>query len=82
MNHTNNLVRSDVVMAFFGYRTRPSFWQFVRTKGVPHIKLNARRIMFDPVALNHWVAKRDTSATPRQFSFGVTENQARPVSGS
>jgi hypothetical protein len=64
------LVKSSVVMTFFGYTNRSSFWEFVTTKGVPHIRLTARRIMFDPVALNHWLAKRDSSPTPRQFDFG------------
>ena len=80
--NANNLVKSDVVMRFFGYDNRCSFWKFVREKGVPHIALNKRRIMFDPVALNSWLAKRDTSGTPRQFTFGADENQALPVSGS
>lgn len=68
--NTNNLVKSDPVMRFFGYSNRSSFWKFIRTKGVPHISLNKRRIMFDPVALNRWIAKRDTSGTPRLFTFG------------
>jgi hypothetical protein len=33
---------------------------------VPHIRVGARRIMFDPHALNPWLAKRDTSTHPRR----------------
>lgn len=80
--NANNLVKSDVIMAFFGYTNRSSFWEFIRSKGVPHIRLTARRIMFDPVALNHWLAKRDTSVNPRQFEFGSAANQAAPILGS
>lgn len=78
----NNLVPSERVRSFFSYENRASFWKFVRTKGVPHIVLNARRIMFDPVALNRWIAKHDTSGTPRYFTFGDEPNQASPVAGS
>lgn len=82
MMNENNLVKSELVMSFFGYSNRASFWKFIRAKGVPHIVLNKRRIMFDPVALNHWLAKRDTSGTPRHFTFGPDANQALPVAGS
>lgn len=72
----NNLVKSDAVMAFFGYSHRSAFWHFIKTKGVPHLVLNARRVMFDPVALNNWLARRDTSGTPRKFVFSPPEAQA------
>lgn len=64
-----NLVPSDRVMQFFGYSNRAAFWQFVRTNGVPFIALNRRRYMFDPVELNAWIRKRNTSATPRDYTF-------------
>ena len=75
----DDLVTSTVAMAFFGYRSRPAFWGFVHSKAVPHIRINARRKMFDPIALNHWLAKRDTSGKPRQFTFGAESNQALPA---
>jgi len=65
----NNLIPSSVVMAFFGYTNRSSFWGFVRTKGVPHIRLNQRRIMFHEESLNSWLRKRDTSGNPRLFKY-------------
>lgn len=80
--NSNNLVPSGVVMAFFGYTNRSSFWKFVRTKAVPHVQLNSRRYMFDPVALNRWLQKKDTSGQPRVFTFGQDSNQALPASGS
>lgn len=78
----NNLVPSGPVMKFFGYENRSSFWKFVRTQGVPFISLNARRKMFDPVALNGWIKRRDTSGTPRYFTFGPDSSQALPTAGS
>lgn len=73
------LATSAEVMAFFCYKSVPAFWNFVHSKGVPHIRLNGRNIKFDPVALNHWLAKRDTSGKPRQFTFGAESNQALPA---
>lgn len=46
------------VMALLGYRDRGSFWFFVRSRGVPHIVLNPRKIVFDRRALNAWLARR------------------------
>lgn len=80
--NAHNLVPSDRVRAFFGYEKRCSFWKFVRAKGVPHIALNARRIMFDPVALNRWLAEHSTDSKPRQFDFGEDSSQALPTSGN
>lgn len=82
--NTTNLVDSAPVREFFGYeeKSRVSFWKFIRTKGVPHIRLGPRKIMFDPVALNGWIKKRDTSPTPRYFTFGDAANHALPTSGS
>lgn len=54
------LLKSDVVMAFFGYQNRSAFWDFVRRDGVPHIRFNPRRIMFEEQALNDWLARRSS----------------------
>jgi hypothetical protein len=61
------LLSSGAVMARFGYKSRSSFWAFVTAKGVPHIKFNGRKIMFDPAALAEWEAKRTVGGrtTPR-----------------
>jgi hypothetical protein len=37
MQSPNHLIKSSVVMAYFGYTNRASFWHFVKTKGVPCI---------------------------------------------
>jgi hypothetical protein len=55
------LLASKAVMYAFGYKDRSSFWQFVKTKGVPHIRFNSRRIMFDPQALNDWLSRRSSN---------------------
>jgi hypothetical protein len=80
--NADRLVPSSDVKAFFGYgkKSSASFWEFIRRRGVPHIRVGARRIMFDPHALNTWLAKRDTSTHPRRFEFSsdgnVTFNRA------
>lgn len=52
------------VMALLGYRDRGSFWFFVRSRGVPHIVLNQRKIVFDRRALNAWLARRAVGKHP------------------
>ena len=54
------LLKSDVVMELFGYQNRSAFWDFVKRDGVPHIRFNARRIMFEEQALNDWLSRRSS----------------------
>jgi hypothetical protein len=83
--NADRLVTSTEVKSFFGYgkKSSSSFWQFIRSRGVPHIYVGPRRIMFDPYALNHWLEKRNTSTAPRQFEFRsdgrVTWDKSREV---
>ena len=52
------LLSGAEVMMKFGYKNRSYFWQFIKYSGVPHIRFNARKIMFDPRALDGWLARR------------------------
>ena len=52
------LLEPDEVAPFFGYKNRVSFLRMVRESGVPHIRLNERRVMFDPEAVNGWLRDR------------------------
>jgi hypothetical protein len=47
-------------MAIFGYQNRSAFWDFVRRDGVPHIRFNPRRIMFEEAALTDWLVRRSS----------------------
>lgn len=58
MNPDDRLLTPKQVMARYGYTARSSFWQFVAARGVPHISLSPRRIMFDREALAAWEARR------------------------
>lgn len=42
----------------YGYRDTGGFMRFVRANAVPFIRLSARVIRFDPVALEAWENKR------------------------
>jgi hypothetical protein len=59
------LLDSKTVMARYGYKSRASFWQFVASRGVPRVVLNARKIMFDPQALAAWEARRSVGRHQR-----------------
>lgn len=54
-------VKSGAVMELLGYQDRASFWDFVRRSGVPHVRLNARRILFEEQALLDWLRRRSVS---------------------
>ena len=45
-------------MEHFGYRSRGKFWAFVYAEGVPHIRVNPRKIMFNQDALEQWIKRR------------------------
>lgn len=55
---SRRLLTSDEVMKLFGYTRRPSFWAFVRKRGVPFIPVTKRRYLFDEEALKAWLEKR------------------------
>ena len=44
-------------MAKLGYNNRASFLEFIKREGVPFYRLGARRIMFDPVEVDSWLAR-------------------------
>jgi predicted DNA-binding transcriptional regulator AlpA len=54
-------LKSSAVMEILGYRNRSAFWDFVRRDGVPHIRLNPRRIMFEEKALSDWLSRRSSN---------------------
>lgn len=47
-------------MGLLGYRNRSSFWEFVKRDGVPHIRFNLRRIMFEEQALMDWIRRHSS----------------------
>ena len=55
---TSPFLSSRAVMARFGYKNNSAFFAFVRAQGVPFVRLNARKLVFDPASLEAWVSKR------------------------
>jgi hypothetical protein len=62
------LLNSDEARERCGYQNRISFMAAVRNYGIPHIRFNARRIMFDPDALDEWMRARTIGSTKRKGS--------------
>lgn len=52
------------VMQITRHKNRGAFWQFVHRAGVPHIRLNARNIIFDKQAVDDWLASRSSTPQP------------------
>lgn len=50
--------KSAEVMRDLGFTDKSAFWVFVKREGVPHIRLNARHIVFEPAALDGWLNRR------------------------
>ncbi len=51
------------MMAYLGYTDADAFLEFAKKSGLPRIRLNARRIMFDPVAVQAWLDRRTVGRT-------------------
>jgi hypothetical protein len=45
-------------MHHFRYGDRDAFMRFVKKSGMPRIRINRRRVMFDPIAVQAWVDRR------------------------
>ena len=63
------LYSAHEIRSLFGYRSASAFWDFVKSSGLPHIRLNARRIVFDRAAVEDWL---------RQHAVGI---HAAPIIG-
>lgn len=53
---------SRTVMEMLNYRNRASFHEWIKSSGVPHTRLNARKIVFDESALSAWLETRTSSS--------------------
>jgi hypothetical protein len=53
-----DLIDPSHVMRILGYKDRASFYQTVRKEGIPHITINARKILFPKPELDAWLTKR------------------------
>jgi predicted DNA-binding transcriptional regulator AlpA len=49
---------SKQVRKMLGYSDVAAFWATVRAQGIPHVRVNSRRFIFDRVAVNAWLESR------------------------
>jgi hypothetical protein len=52
------LLQSHQVRDLLGYTDVGAFWAAVRRAGVPHIRINRRRIVFEEAAVMAWLKSR------------------------
>ena len=52
------LITSNELARVLGYNNRAAFWDAVRRAGIPYIRINARRFMFDAAEVEAWLERR------------------------
>lgn len=63
----SRFLKSDQVMTMLGYADRSSFWQSVKRSGIPYIRVNARRCLFDQRQLSAWLLRRSMGTPDRDL---------------
>lgn len=51
-------MRSGEVQKLLGYADRSNFWKAVKRDRVPYVRVNRRRIVFEPGAIRAWLDSR------------------------
>jgi predicted DNA-binding transcriptional regulator AlpA len=51
-------LKSGEVMRALGYSDRPAFWAAIKAAGIPFIRVNSRRCLFDEAAVLAWLDER------------------------
>lgn len=51
-------LRSDKVMQLLGYSDRSAFWQSVKRSGIPFVRINQRRCIFEESQIRAWLDRR------------------------
>lgn len=72
----DTLCSAKDVMRLLGYRNVSAFWQFVNSSGFPRIRLNPRRIVFDPKAVESWLRQRAVGQHPDPILRSSIRGQA------
>ena len=63
-NQQQALLAGRDLMKRLQYENASAFWCWVHTSGVPHIRVNARKILFEPQAVEAWLRRRAVGAHP------------------
>jgi predicted DNA-binding transcriptional regulator AlpA len=58
------LLTSGQLMARLGYSSACAFWNFVHGSGLPFIRLSARKIVFEPAAVENWLRRHSVGQHP------------------
>ncbi len=78
-HHSYDHLRSAAeVQHLLGYRSRPAFWSFVKKAGLPCIRINSRRIMFQQDAIEGWLRRRTVGSHPSP----ILGNSSKSMGGS
>ena len=51
-------LKTEAVMRLFGYSDRAAFLVAVHSAGIPYVRINARRFLFEESAINAWLESR------------------------
>lgn len=51
-------LQPKAVMGLLGYTDRSAFWQAVRSSGIPVVRVNSRRFVFEEAPLRAWLDSR------------------------
>jgi hypothetical protein len=52
-------------MSALAYTDKSGFWTAVKSAGIPHIRVNSRKILFEEKAVNAWLKSRTVGFIPR-----------------
>lgn len=73
------------LMKMLRFKDRKAFWQFMHNTAVPHVRLNARHMIFPSVAVDAWIAKRFSGA-PHELDLDsrphLLASSARPYNAA
>jgi hypothetical protein len=82
-SHSYDHLRSAAeVQHLLGYRSRPAFWSFVKKAGLPCIRINSRRIMFQKDAIEGWLRHRSIGSHPTPIVGNSSKSAGGPVTTS
>jgi predicted DNA-binding transcriptional regulator AlpA len=51
-------LKSEQVMQTLGYTDRSAFWQAIKAAGIPFVRINSRRCIFEESAVRAWLDSR------------------------
>ena len=59
-------LRPAEVFALLGYTDRSAAWQAVKRAGIPFVRINARRCLFEESAVRAWLDAQTVGSVPQE----------------